>query len=350
MTDYEFNRMQFAKFTKQDSVNPRFDLADCTYKVKSNPAYMFVPDLNVTISPDFETITDNRALSIKPLISNRDKVYLWYSGGIDSTLVLCSLLKNWSHVELQKLTLIMSKTSIDENPTMYHTHIENKLATVDATDYLFHRKLVGNDIHISGDCGDTIMGYDNLDHFDMCYPGSYNKAWRTNQHILIDFFALYSNRTNAKWVVDYVASSINKHMSRIETISDFLWWTTFNWAHNADIFVSVRYYARLSPECDTRTFFEENLIPWFNTIEYQEWAISSVGTDLRIREDYSTNKYAAKKYIHDFNGDDFYFRNKLPESSLVKNKEFFPKLVVLGVDTEYNIYYRDTRVDKYIKG
>jgi PP-loop superfamily ATP-utilizing enzyme len=49
-----------------------------------------------------------------------------YSGGIDSTLVIISLLKNASEEERNNITILLSENSIGENPNFYKDHILGK--------------------------------------------------------------------------------------------------------------------------------------------------------------------------------------------------------------------------------
>src|SRR4051812_43740400 len=51
---------------------------------------------------------------------NKDKYYVSYSGGIDSTAILVAILETWPQEALDKVVVLLSKTSVEENPTFFN--------------------------------------------------------------------------------------------------------------------------------------------------------------------------------------------------------------------------------------
>ena len=92
-----------------------------------------IPELAMPSSSDlqkqnlsFDEICDLVAQDIVNFTnqSNRE-VIINYSGGVDSTTVLTALLKN--QINKDKLTILLSKESIEEYPGFYQDIIYNKL-------------------------------------------------------------------------------------------------------------------------------------------------------------------------------------------------------------------------------
>lgn len=76
----------------------------------------------------FEELCNERA---RELLMRADalgsSIYVLWSGGIDSTLVLVSLLKNASTAQKKNIVVLLSEESIGENPRFYQEHIRGKL-------------------------------------------------------------------------------------------------------------------------------------------------------------------------------------------------------------------------------
>ena len=80
-----------------------------------------MPDYN-TFTKSFSDVCDSKALSIKSSIHEGNKFALMYSGGIDSTVILVSLLKNLSTTELRNIVICCSADSIIENPLFFNNY------------------------------------------------------------------------------------------------------------------------------------------------------------------------------------------------------------------------------------
>ncbi len=326
-------------------VYPRFNRNESKFQIRANPLYSFLPNLSSLEKLDFSDITDKRALELLDKSRNFERVYLFWSGGIDSTLILCAILKNWSHADLEKLHIVLNKYSIEENLFVYNTYIREKIKTV-PTDKFFSGEinLDHNSVYVDGNVGDTVT-YLCLDYFDNAYPGYYNKPWRSNINVLVEFFSTYMDTQYGYEMYKRVVRSLNANNLEVETIYDFLWWITFNWLHDKLLYNILWQYTPCvfsNENFNTQQFLEENMFQWFNSEDYQNWTVSTIGTDLRIRDSISTNKYSFKKYIYDFNKDYDYFLNKLKERSTPRNKVDDNHIILCAIDSDYNYYYRHT--------
>src|ERR1700733_10926414 len=112
-----------------------------------------------TFTKTYEEVCNARA---KELLERAEKLdvslYSFWSGGMDSTTVLVSLLKNATASQKDRIVVLMSEESISENPNFYRDHVRGKLRRDSSAvfPYLMGGKhLVGN-----GYPNDQVVGSD----------------------------------------------------------------------------------------------------------------------------------------------------------------------------------------------
>jgi len=333
------NAYNFAKVTNVTGAHARFDRESYPVKILSNQVLDIVPDFSIRRNLNFADITDARAIELLEKSKSYSSVLLFYSGGIDSTTILCAMLKNWPASELAKITIVMNQYSIDENKNMFENYINGKFTVVSTDEYFTECKINNDSLYITGALGDPLMADENnVLVYDAMYPNTFNRSWVDNVDNIIAYYATRSDTVIAKYVVDTVIESLVKAKFEVETVYEFFWWISFNWGWDIDIFQSVWYW-RLAENTNTKQFLEDNHFIWLNTVDYQDWAINTIGTTLMMGDNVRMAKYSMKKYIYDFNHDLEYFLNKTHEGSVSKNKELTPTKFC-GIDNNYNIYYR----------
>jgi hypothetical protein len=305
------------------------------YKLKRNSKINILP--NGKSALDTETLFDSRSLALYTASEKYNRVYLFWSGGIDSTLMLASVLKNWTNTE--KLTVVLNHFSIEEHPLFYQTYIKDRLLIINTDD--FFNRVIGfdhNNIYVTGNFGDPLITFDGFNNFNSQYPGISNMPWKTNIDTIIKYYSANSNKKLAVYTVSQIIKTSSEAQIPLETVHDFLWWVNYNWGYDTDLNYKLWQYQDLSSDIDTKKFIEENIFFWFNSLECQNWAVSLSGTDQR------NGKYAFKKYIYDFDKDEQYFRYKKKEYSTPKNPQVIKNKQVLAVDSDYNLYYRNIKL------
>lgn len=339
----ELNQVRFGFYVGLSSCYPRFTPDQSMFDLHSNPIYNILPDKNPK-SEDFTTITDAQALRLQEKTEAYEKVYLFWSGGIDSTAILCAILKNWGPHSLSKLSIVLNRFSIEENPNMYFSYVHGKLKEV-STDLFFsgEEKMSHDSLYITGDTADPLMGYVPIYKFDQMYPGLYKLPWRKNIDKLTSYF---SNRSAGagEYVINCVIDSLNRTGIELESVYDFLWWLDFNWGYDVDVYLSLWVFHRFPENVNVKRFMENNLCLFFNSKEYQNWAMTSIGTNLRIADSADTHKISLKRYIYDFNHDFNYFKTKIKEASTTKNTQTKSVKRLFAIDLSYNMYYLDPHV------
>ena len=329
----------FIKATNIPGAYARFDRTNYPVKILSNQVLDIVPDFSIRRKLDFTEVTDARAIELLARSQAYTSVLLFYSGGIDSTTILCAMLKNWSKADLAKVTIVMNQYSIDENKNMFTDYISGQFAIVNTDEYFTECKINNDTLYITGSLGDQLIADENNTiRYNELYPNSYNRSWINNVDSLIKYFAIHSDIVTARYVVDTVIQSLAKCNFEVETVYEFFWWINFNWAWDIDLYQSVWYW-RLAETTNTKQFLEDNHFIWMNTVDYQDWAINTIGTTLMMGDSIRMSKYSMKKYIYDFNQDNEYFANKMHEGSVSKNKGL-TTIALCGIDNNYNIHYR----------
>jgi hypothetical protein len=91
-----------------------------------------MPSYNSNFNLSFSEVSDLRAADIKELINSTDRpIMIQWSGGIDSTVAIVSLIKNLTRQELERITVSMSGDTALENPHFFNKFIKDKIKIVD---------------------------------------------------------------------------------------------------------------------------------------------------------------------------------------------------------------------------
>lgn len=115
----------------------------------------FIPT-SITNPGDFSQISDKEAANIlKQSIETNLPIAVMYSGGLDSTNVVCAFLK-----QNIKITVIGSQASIDENPTFYNNVLVNNsnVTLIIGNPLRFAKEHLNEYLLVTGECGANIMG------------------------------------------------------------------------------------------------------------------------------------------------------------------------------------------------
>jgi hypothetical protein len=343
----------FSFTTKERSCFPRFDIDLFNMGLANHPVMTAIPDLSIKNFSKLSTVTDKRANEFLAKSKSYNNVRLFYSGGIDSTLILCSIIKNWSKNDIEKLTVVGNKFSIQENEYMYNNFIKDKIKTESFNDYITGAITFSSDcLYTSGDGGDNI-GSAIIDEFDILYPNKHMSCWKQNKDIILNYFCtvstinfgvpflVYDRRAHAEKCFEWISKTIEHSQLDIVSIYDFFWWINFNFGFTIDTTYPLWSYFKLPQDTHVSQTWKDNIFPWFTNIDYQYWSLSTIGSTEKILE--HNNKYAFKKYIFEVDGNENYFLNKGKESSMPKNFPKFRKYNcnrLLFIDRNDRAYYR----------
>ena len=292
----------------------------------------------------FEEVCNERAQELLEMAKKRDcKIFTFYSGGIDSTLMMVSMLKVFKEEDLSRIIVLLSEESIKENPNFYEKSIRGKLKThsSNAYTYLFNTK----DIFLLAENNDQLFGSDAVGDLIKEY-GETVIHQPYNRKLFFDFF---SSRIGGPTEVDFFLDIFEKQNKAapipINTNFLFLWWINFSCRWQG---VAVRPIAKIDDSILQKNgnlgveYIDRNLICFYNTPDFQLWSLNN--PDKRIKDKWNTYKYVCKDIIYDYTQDADYRDNKLKIGSLKKimrNKKGFT-----FIDSQFN-FYTDLETSDY---
>lgn len=253
----------------------------------------------------FSDVTDLISLKIFNKINNTNlPVVVNWSGGIDSTLVVGAIFKNFPKSYYENIKIQMNNWSYLENPVFFEKIIKPNFKIVSPDQGNIHTWK--DSIIISGTPGDLIFIPFHYYIFLKMFPNTKNKSIINNPDILLYAIASKTNGTFATTVYeDFFLNSINGIDIEIETYKDFFWWWGFNFrwqAANFGPFGSPNDY-----DINQWQAFKNNFIPWFGFEEYQVWSIDHKH---HFSDSIYDMKEEAKKYIFDLDKNYYYYKFK----------------------------------------
>lgn len=249
------------------------------------------------------------------------KIYILWSGGIDSTLVLTALLRHNINV-----TIVCDEHSTKEYPFLWNK-IKNKELNCDyivceeACDGIFKLSKNKDVLFITGEIGDQLTGSmvtmrytyeqrnmlmkDVIDKDLFSKPYLYPELMNKYNPIKIEGY------NNTELAIQYCEEDIYKFLGTnrdTTTLSEFLWALNF-------IYKYMLVILRLYPCGLWYEGKDKNTIHFFNTEKFQQWSMTNYKENCAYIKD-SDYKMPFKDYIFEFTKDKEYHDNKIKEPSL----------------------------------
>jgi len=256
----------------------------------------------------YEDVCDQRAVFLLRLASHLGvEIYVFWSGGVDSTCALISLLKHCH--EYDRIIVLLTENSILEYPLFYSRHIRGKLPYRSATllgDLFTMRALI-----VNGEHNDQLFGSDIIADAIALF-GIEAVTGRLQREFLTSLFEvkLEGDRDTALFLSGLFGRLVETAPLPLKTNFDLLWWINFALKWQTVYMRSLIFSkGKLSPQ-HIATYYH----PFFNTTEFQLWSMNN--PDKRITNHWRTYKWPAKKLIYDFTKDADYRDNKIKRRSL----------------------------------
>lgn len=276
--------------------NPLYDNEDVSkYKNKINfPA---------NFTSTFEELTNRRAVELWDI---GKPIRLWWSGGIDSTCALVSLLKT-RRLDTN-LIVYLSKASVQENPRFYDLLVNKKvnLQWHSFDNYVYDNDQLwnGQTINVNGGGGDELF-------LAISSTMSMEEFFKIKDS---DWINIIKDSDMLNIVEKYIDISPYKP----KTCWELLWWL----ARSIDD-LSTRYH---SPRFlkDPSVYHLEH--SFFYTNYFEKWALSNPYSG--HNGDYRTYKWPMKKYIYGYDKNQEYLNTKQKESSFpLVYRSHFPAVI-----------------------
>jgi hypothetical protein len=297
--------------------------------------YVSCPQLDQQCTSSFGDVTDLRAIDIKQtMLQQNQELAVFWSGGIDSTVALSAIVKNFNTADLKNVTVFANNQSYFENPTFYHSVIEKyQLQTINFKNFsdnkiqtLFERYIV-----IDGEPADKLWIVNSVFKFESVYgAGSSEKPLAETADKFINFLTNHMLTDQAQEYYDSLMLNINEAGIDIVTIGDLFWWINFNF-HWVDHLL-IWYQQFPNKSADSYKQYKKNYLPWYNSNEYQLWSLSDRPKTIKTdRQD--LYKMPAKQYIYELDKNSFYLNYKSKLGSPKGLKKIVGDLVILADGT-----------------
>lgn len=293
----------------------------------------------------FEDAADSFGLEMCQEIDNGKDIYLMWSGGIDSTVLAVSLLKHIQPHQRDKLTVVSSFFSQRENPIFYHKFLKN-FKQIDVMNFDPANINLKNSIILDGEGGDQIFGSSGANAAFSLNPDKILLPWRKNLDFLRDFYH-DSTPGFVDYIVDLMNKTINHSSMPIETLFDFFWWLNFNFKLDCVSFRQTLRMCKNITDQDFEYFTKHVMRRFYISKKIQQWSMSATAPD-KINVARKTVKWAGRKYIYDFDHNEYYFREKRKEFSFIVKPN--PSTIkYFAIDKNYQRYsFRDRETRQQI--
>ncbi|MEX2013349.1 MAG: hypothetical protein WD897_00325 [Parcubacteria group bacterium] len=266
------------------------------------------------IGKTYEDICNERATEI---LQRAEKLgvllYVFWSGGIDSTLVLVSLLKNATSAQKVNMVVLLSEESIMENPRFYQEHIRGKLRmepSVTFPSILGTKHLITN-----GELNDQLFGSALASQTLMKMFGDQIIYQPYRRDILFQFYDLkFGNAEMTNFYLDLFDRLMRAAPMPITTYFEYFWWFFFTQDWQSTFVRVLQFTPERNAQNITTEYIRTNLNPFYGTEEFQLWSMNNL--DKRVKDTWSSYKWPCKDIIYDFTKDADYRDTKLKRSSL----------------------------------
>lgn len=263
--------------------------------------------------PSYADCVDQRAKEIFDLSEELQKpISVLWSGGIDSTIILVSFLKNYPLSILKdKIKVVMSKDALIENPVFYKQFVLPNFEIVNS--HGLPRMFDSSSIIVTGEHNDQIFGSDTIRNFLLKYPDTANLKF--DKDFIFEYInSSIKNDSITQLFIDSALEGAGKKSVNIEKNTDFFWWYNFCFKWHA---VHLRIYSRISPTLSSninKEWHETYMKHFFQSDSFQQWSVNNPSA--RYITDWKNYKLEGKKYIFDFDQNKNYFINKFKTASL----------------------------------
>lgn len=338
-----------------------------------------MPEYDPNFNKDFAECSDARAKEIAHLIETKNQKFaVMYSGGFDSTVVMVSLIKNLTPEQLKNVAVCSNSHSMIENPHFWKNYIWNKFHIFDSSNFKYDDLIERGYRPISADDGDSIFGtmgfldlQQNFDYY-IADLSTVTKAklshmrlkltsgdvhYSAFKDVICRHWSIPSNPKLGEEFYDKFDKNIRTASVPVQSVHDFYWWVLFNlkWVN-----CSLRVAVYLNDRADYGDVINNWVVNWFSSKNYQQWSMVNNNNGEKIEYEGSTYKMAARKYIYDFDKNDWYYYFKLKLGSLGPNVMYQQEVEHLpihlrpnarfGIDDDYKLLLiDDPAVQEYIR-
>jgi hypothetical protein len=310
--EYNFYLSMHKHVVATARIVPRMPGFPNPYNISQWDRYAWKESPTATTSASFVDITDQRAEEVSHYAKTNDlPIIISYSGGIDSTLIVAAIHKNWEKSLKDRVIIKMSNASYFENPYFFNDIIKHNFYFTNLTNSSYD---FNNAIVIPGEPGDAITFTNSLIQLDTIYPGVYQQSVRTSPDKLLNWLSTKVETKYANMFYERMLDSADMSGMQLETYEDFFWYSKQALTYNV---TCVRMIEQLVTPWTEHSWdnYQNNAIPWFDTEGYRLWSQTNRNNGVKYNGTYGSFKMPFKQYINDVYHNEYYLNYKAKRGS-----------------------------------
>ena len=282
---------------------------------------------------DYETICLNRARWFMDYAkSTNRKLFIMYSGGIDSSAIICSFFQACSLEEIRNHILVgLSEYSIKENPVLYRNFVLpyfEKVSSHRFISYLGHKDY----ITITGEGNDQLFGSAVIGDLIGAHGSDIISSPLNNDTLFKCFNTKVTEKSVCVNFVEVFNNAVKIAPVPIETVFHYFWWLNFQFKWQS---VYMRVLSFMNKENALTLRPNDNYFTFFHTDEFQLWAMNN--SDKLIRDKWISYKFTCKDLIYKLTKDENYRDRKAKYGSLIHLVSY--KDLGKSINTDFEILY-----------
>jgi len=304
------------------------------------PPQLIMPDSDPNFGMTYEECCQAR---VREILAKQNElnlpIRLMYSGGIDSSLILTSFIKEIGLAECEKrIQLVMSFESIEENPWMWERVLRRSKFEILSSES--HSADWGKDrIIVGGEFNDQLLGSDIYrDIVRWKDDATLSKPWSEDIIKGYHLFKGLDEEDADLWTRIHV-QHIQKARCPVETVIDWLWWLNFSCKWNS-VYFRVLMYARDHSQMD-QNYLENYYYQFFGDNNFQKWSMKD--RTHKIQDTWINYKWHARELVADFCGEEY--KQKVKRGSLWRLLAY--KRGAELIDDQYNFVMDVNAADWY---
>jgi hypothetical protein len=267
---------------------------------------------------DFEETTDLRAQELIKILNNTHKpIVLFWSGGIDSTVALCAMIRNFDSALMNRLTVKLNSASYLENPYFFDNHIKGKI------NYSTDQFSYGDCICIHGNMADPLWIQRDVISMERWKPGMIRQSAITQPDDLINWLTNKCGAEHARWFYEMVVENSQSVGIDLLDYEDFYWWWNFNYCYAFEHYKSLVNSDLLEKsQIDLDDHFATT-IPWYFGNHYQQWSLANRSNGVKYQNTVRSYKMPAKNYIFSVDKNPWYrdYKTKMASPGFNRNNK-----------------------------
>lgn len=284
-----------------------------------------IPDFKKYTNISFQEATDSRAIELLSEVAKSDlPILIYWSGGIDSTLIVTAVMKHFPTEVKKRITIVMNNASYIENPVFFKKIIEPNFKYTSNPNHNYT-----NSIILHGDPADALWLQGNVisESKNADFVGDNIHKDPTNVMSLFRNNRLIGKE--AESTLDFVIN--NAKISNIELTStaDIMWWINFSMQLETMCHKRLGEISLGQISSDAIKAYQQNFKPWYLSDLYQVWSIQAQFNGEKFDNSIRSYKMPAKKYIYDVDGNQYYrdYKTKLKSQYSYGNDSKYPYVI-----------------------